>query len=64
MNFGTPAWGQGDTQVQFTPSDQLQGGKTHVLLVSAKDKGGNPLASPGRVAFSLRATPDTTPPAV
>lgn len=64
VNFGTPAWGQGDTQVQFTPSDQLQSGKTHVLLISAKDKGGNPLAGPGRVAFSLRATPDTTPPTV
>lgn len=63
-NFGTPTWNAGDTQVQFTPTDQLQSGKTHVLVISAKDKGGNLLSGPNKVAFSLRATPDTTPPTV
>jgi methionine-rich copper-binding protein CopC len=64
VNFGTPTWSGNDTQVQFTPTDQLQSGKTHVLVISAKDRGGNPLSGPNRVAFSLRATPDTTPPTV
>lgn len=64
VNFGTPSWSAGDTVVQFTPTDQLQSGKTHVLVISAKDKGGNPLSGANKVAFSLRATPDTTPPTV
>lgn len=64
VNFGTPTWSENDTVVQFTPTDQLQSGKTHVLVISAKDKGGNPLSGPNQVAFSLRATPDTTPPTV
>lgn len=64
VNFGTPTWSENDTQVQFTPTDQLQSGKTHVLVISAKDKGGNPLSGPNKVAFSLQATPDTTPPTV
>jgi methionine-rich copper-binding protein CopC len=61
-NFGTPTWSNGDTVVQFTPTDQFQAGKTQVLLVFAKDKAGNPLEAQARVAFSIRATPDTTPP--
>jgi methionine-rich copper-binding protein CopC len=64
VNFGPPVWSEGDTVAQFTPTDQLQSGRTHVLVVSARDKGGNPLSGPNRVAFSLRATPDTTPPSV
>lgn len=62
-NFGTPTWSAGDTVVQLTPTDQLQAGKTHVLLVFGKDKAGNDLGQT-RVAFSIRATPDTTPPTV
>ncbi|MCX8087971.1 MAG: Ig-like domain-containing protein [Meiothermus ruber] len=64
VNFGAPVWSEGDTVARFTPTDQLQSGKTHVLVISAKDKGGNPLSGPNTVAFSLRATPDTTPPTV
>jgi hypothetical protein len=64
VNFGAPVWSAGDTVARFTPTDQLQSGKTHVLVISAKDKGGNPLSGPNTVAFSLRATPDTTPPTV
>lgn len=64
MDFGTPSWSENDTQVRFTPTDQLQSGKTHVLVILAKDKGGNLLSGPNRVAFSLRATADTTPPQV
>lgn len=64
VNFGTPTWSEGDTQVRFAPTDQFQSGKTQVLVIAAKDKGGNPLSGPNRVAFSLRATPDTTPPQV
>lgn len=63
-NFGTPTWSAGDTLVQLTPTDQIQSGKTHVLVLFAKDKAGNELAPQTKVAFSLRATPDTTPPTV
>lgn len=64
VNFGAPSWSEGDTRAQLTPTDQLQGGKTHVLVIEASDKGGNALAPPATVAFSLRATPDTTAPTV
>jgi methionine-rich copper-binding protein CopC len=63
-NFGTPTWSNGDTQAQFTPSSPFQSGKTHVLVVSARDKGGNNLSGNRNVAFSMRAVPDTTPPTV
>ncbi len=63
-NFGTPTWSNGDTVVQFTPTDQLQGGKTNVLLISATDKAGNPLSGSNKIAFSIRSTPDTTAPTV
>lgn len=62
-NFGTPTWSEGDTVAQLTPTDQFQSGKTHVLLVLGKDKAGNELGQT-KVAFSIRATPDTTPPMV
>lgn len=64
VNFGAPVWSEGDTVARFTPTDQLQSGKTHVLVLSAKDKAGNLLSGSNRVAFSMRATPDTTPPIV
>lgn len=64
VNFAAPTWSEDDTQVRFTPTDQFQSGKTHVLVIAAKDKAGNALSSPNRVAFSMRATPDTTPPTV
>lgn len=64
VNFGTPIWSEGDTQVRFTPTDQFQSGKTHVLVIAAKDTTGNPLTLPNTVSFSIRAIPDTTPPTV
>lgn len=64
VNFGTPTWSESDTQAQFTPTDQFQSGKTYVLVIAAKDRGGNSLSEPNKVAFSLRAMPDTTPPEV
>lgn len=63
-NFGTPTWSAGNTVVQFTPTNQIQAGKTHAFVLSAKDKTGNPLAPQTTVAFSVRATPDTTAPSV
>lgn len=63
-NFGSPTWSEGDSVAEFTPSGQFQSGKTHVLVIFAKDKGGNELSGQTKVAFSLRATPDTTPPTV
>ncbi|MGK0619158.1 Ig-like domain-containing protein [Meiothermus cerbereus] len=64
VNFGAPTWSEGDRVARFTPTDQFQSGKTHVLVLAARDKAGNPLSGPNRVAFSMRATPDTTPPTV
>ena len=63
-NFGTPTWSDGDTVAKLTPSSPFQSGKTHVLVVFAKDKGGNNLTGNSNVAFSMRAVPDTTPPTV
>ena len=62
VNFGTPLWTEGDTQVRFTPTDQFQSGKTHVLLIVAKDKAGNALSSPNTMVFSIQAMPDILPP--
>lgn len=62
--FGAPSWGENDTAVRFTPTGQLQGGKTYVLVVFARDKGGNQVGGDNTVAFSLRAVPDTTRPTV
>jgi methionine-rich copper-binding protein CopC len=63
-NFGTPTWSENDTTATYTPqSNGFQGGATYVLMVSGKDKAGNAL-SQSKIAFSLRATPDTNPPAV
>lgn len=64
VNFGTPSWSEGDTLVQFIPTDQFHSGKTHVLVISASDKAGNLLSGPSTVTFSTRATPDVTPPSV
>jgi hypothetical protein len=64
INPGTPSWSSGDTTAQFSnvPEDIFQSGKTNVLLLKAKDKAENLLET--RIAFALRATPDTTPPQV
>jgi methionine-rich copper-binding protein CopC len=64
VNFGAPAWSAGDTVVQFAPTTQIQPGKTHVLALTGKDKAGNALRPQTRVAFSMRAIPDTTAPTV
>ena len=64
-DFPTPTWSAGDTVVQFALSTHsFPGGKTYILVLTAKDKAGNPLSSDTRVAFATRATPDTTPPTV
>ena len=63
--FAPPTWSDGDTVVRFTISaGGFAGGKTYVLVLTGKDKAGNPLSSNTRVAFATRATPDTTPPTV
>lgn len=63
-NLDEPNWQAGDTAVQYTPpSSTFAPGKTYVLVISAKDKTGNALAS-GKIAFSLQAAPDTTAPTV
>lgn len=63
-SFGAPVWSDSDTQARLTPTDQLQSGRTHVLVVFARDKAGNPLSGPNQVAFSMRSTPDTAAPVV
>ena len=63
--FPAPTWSASDTMAQFAlPTGSFAGGKTYVLVLTAKDKAGNPLSSNTRVAFATRATPDTTPPTV
>jgi hypothetical protein len=63
-NFGAPVWSAQDTVMEFAPTSQIQSGKTHVLLLTGKDKAGNALAALTRVAFSVRSIPDTTAPTV
>jgi len=61
--FAPPTWSDGDTVVRLPVSaGSFAGGKTYVLVLTAKDKAGNSLSSNTRVAFATRATPDTTPP--
>jgi Bacterial Ig-like domain len=63
--LGTPIWSENDTRVQFSPpTDRFASGKTHVILLSARDIAGNPLPANTRIAFATRSTPDTTPPTV
>lgn len=63
-NLNVPNWLAGDTVVEYTPpAATFAPGKTYVLVLFAKDKAGNALAS-SKVAFLVRATPDTTAPIV
>ena len=62
INLGTPSWNSSNTLAEYTTESAFQAGNTYVLLITAKDKGGNDLEDPTKVAFSLSATLDTTPP--
>lgn len=63
--FGAPTWSAGDTVAAFTPpANSFPGGKTYVLVPSAKDKAGNALSGSDHIAFAVRSTPDTTPPSL
>ena len=64
-SYGAATWSAGDTRVQFSPpADSFKFGNTYVLVLSGQDKAGNALAANTKIAFSVRATPDTTPPTV
>lgn len=64
-SYGAATWSENDTRVQFTPpAGSFTDGKTYVLVIFAKDVAGNAFPTNITIAFSTRATPDTTPPTV
>ncbi len=64
LDLGPATWSGAGSVASFAAGATFADAATYVLVVSGTDVAGNDLAPPATVAFSVRATQDSTPPSV